>query len=98
MQLGIYSFGDRARTLDGTTSSAQAQRNLLEAIQLADEVGLDYFGIGEHHTEESRDRHRRTAMSAGHEGSASPAASSSTCPLPFILLGAGRGSARWIRW
>ena len=53
MQLGIYSFGDRARTADGATSSAQAQRNLLEAIQLADQVGLDYFGIGEHHTEEA---------------------------------------------
>ena len=51
MQLGIYSFGDRARRVDGETSSAQAQRNLLEAIQLADQVGLDYFGIGEHHTE-----------------------------------------------
>jgi probable LLM family oxidoreductase len=27
-------------------------RNLLEAIRLADEVGLEFFGIGEHHTEE----------------------------------------------
>ena len=25
-------------------------RNLLEAIRLADEVGLDYFGVGEHQT------------------------------------------------
>lgn len=27
-------------------------RNLVEAIQVADEVGLDYFGVGEHHTRE----------------------------------------------
>ncbi|TKW65896.1 MAG: LLM class flavin-dependent oxidoreductase [Paracoccus denitrificans] len=54
MELGVYSFGDVQR--DPRTgelgSTAQAQRNLLEAIQLADQVGLDYFGIGEHHTRE----------------------------------------------
>ena len=54
MELGIYSFGDVQR--DGRTgqlgSTAEATRNLLEAIKLADEVGLDYFGIGEHHTRE----------------------------------------------
>ena len=54
MELGIYSFGDVQR--DAATgelgSTAQATRNLLEAIKLADEVGLDFFGIGEHHTRE----------------------------------------------
>lgn len=54
MELGVYSFGDIQK--DPVTgklgSTAQATRNLLEAIQLADEVGLDYFGIGEHHTYE----------------------------------------------
>lgn len=52
MELGVYSFGDLP--VDPRTgmpgSTAQAQRNLLEAIRLAEEVGLDYFGIGEHHT------------------------------------------------
>lgn len=52
MELGIYSFGDLP--VDAKTgkrgSTAQAQRNLLEAIRLADQVGLDFFGIGEHHT------------------------------------------------
>ncbi len=54
MQLGIYSFGSTARDPESgrPVSSAQAMRNLLEAIQLADEVGLEFFGIGEHHTEE----------------------------------------------
>ena len=54
MQLGLYSFGDVQR--DPRTgqlgSTADAMRNLLEAIKLADEVGLDFFGIGEHHTRE----------------------------------------------
>jgi probable LLM family oxidoreductase len=52
MELGIYSFGDVQR--DPKTgqlgSTAEATRNLFEAIKLADQVGLDYFGIGEHHT------------------------------------------------
>jgi len=52
LELGIYSFGDVQR--DPATgrlgSTAQAQRNLLEAIRVAEQVGLDYFGIGEHHT------------------------------------------------
>jgi probable LLM family oxidoreductase len=54
MELGVYSFGDVQR--DPATgklgSTADAMRNLVEAIKLSDEVGLDYFGIGEHHTYE----------------------------------------------
>lgn len=53
MQLGLCIFGNTA--IDPATgepaTSAQATRDLLEAIQLADQVGLDYFGIGEHHTQ-----------------------------------------------
>jgi alkanesulfonate monooxygenase SsuD/methylene tetrahydromethanopterin reductase-like flavin-dependent oxidoreductase (luciferase family) len=51
MEIGVYSFGNVQRNADGTLrSTAEAIRNLLEAIRLADEVGLDYFGVGEHHT------------------------------------------------
>jgi probable LLM family oxidoreductase len=47
MQLGIYSFGN---VQDGSAQSAgQRLHDLLEEIQLADEVGLDVYGIGEHH-------------------------------------------------
>lgn len=52
MELGVYSFGDvqkdPATGKLGTT--AQSMRHLVEAIQVADDVGLDYFGVGEHHT------------------------------------------------
>lgn len=51
MELGIYTFVEA--TPDPTTGRvlAPAQRiaNLMEEIRLADEVGLDVFGIGEHH-------------------------------------------------
>ena len=39
------------KSADGSLgSTADAVRDLMEAIRLADEVGLDYFGVGEHHT------------------------------------------------
>jgi probable LLM family oxidoreductase len=52
-ELGVYSFGNTPRNADGTLgSTAQAVRDLMEAIHLADEVGVDFFGVGEHHTAE----------------------------------------------
>ena len=45
MELGIYTFVERAPHLSGE----QRMRNLMEEIELADQVGLDVFGIGEHH-------------------------------------------------
>src|SRR4051794_18816107 len=45
MELGIYTFAD----VDGGISPAQRLRNLLEEIELADQVGLEIFGVGEHH-------------------------------------------------
>ncbi|KRF20086.1 luciferase [Nocardioides sp. Soil797] len=50
-ELGVYSFGNTPRTADGGHGpTAQAIRDVLEAVQLAEEVGLDFFGFGEHHT------------------------------------------------
>lgn len=50
MELGIYTFGDRGR--DASVSPATRMAQLLEAIRLADEVGLDVAGLGEHHRED----------------------------------------------
>jgi alkanesulfonate monooxygenase SsuD/methylene tetrahydromethanopterin reductase-like flavin-dependent oxidoreductase (luciferase family) len=51
-ELGVYSFGNTPRNDDGSYgSTAQAVRNALEAVKLAEEVGLDFFGFGEHHTQ-----------------------------------------------
>src|SRR5690606_28301321 len=51
MELGIYSFVENTPIAPAgeKISPEQRVRNLLEEIQLADEVGLDVFGIGEHH-------------------------------------------------
>src|ERR1700676_4143211 len=54
MELGIYTFADVATSLltGEAISSAQRLRNLVEEIELADQVGLDVFGVGEHHRPE----------------------------------------------
>ncbi|MCX5495164.1 LLM class flavin-dependent oxidoreductase [Kaistia dalseonensis] len=51
MELGIYTFGDAiADPVTGAGISPQQRiSNLLEEIELADQLGLDVFGLGEHH-------------------------------------------------
>jgi probable LLM family oxidoreductase len=51
MELGLATFGDLAPDLDTgrTISPSERLHNLLEEIELADQVGLDVFGVGEHH-------------------------------------------------
>lgn len=51
VEFGIYSFGERTQDpADGSLPSTQERlSDLLEEIALADEVGLDVFGLGEHH-------------------------------------------------
>src|SRR5688500_9827737 len=51
MEIGIYTFAERtpeART-GHLVSAEQRLRDLLEEIELADQTGLDVFGVGEHH-------------------------------------------------
>lgn len=53
MELGIYTFVENTPLASGERlSPAQRLSHLLEEIKLADEVGLDVFGIGEHHRPE----------------------------------------------
>jgi probable LLM family oxidoreductase len=53
MQIGIDSFVEMTPEAAGlTVSPAERMRDLLEEIELADQVGLDLFGIGEHHRPE----------------------------------------------
>jgi probable LLM family oxidoreductase len=57
MQIGLDSFV--ATTADPVTGAkvdpVLRLRNLLEEVEMADKVGLDVFGIGEHHREEFLD-------------------------------------------
>lgn len=57
MEIGIDSFAAAAigEGSDRTKNSMKALAELLERIQLADQVGLDLFGIGEHHRKEFLD-------------------------------------------
>ena len=51
MRLGVYSFGDihPNPVTHERVPPAQRMADLLERISLAEQVGLDFFGIGEHH-------------------------------------------------
>ncbi len=47
MELGLFTFGDLAE--NAKVSPAERTRSILEEAVLAEEVGLDVFGVGEHH-------------------------------------------------
>jgi probable LLM family oxidoreductase len=51
MELGLYTFADVDPNPAGGKGPEAARRakNLIEEIELADQVGLDVFGLGEHH-------------------------------------------------
>lgn len=48
MEIGLYSFAETNLDSNGA-STAERLRNLIEEIELADQLGLDVFGVGEHH-------------------------------------------------
>lgn len=54
MELGIFTFVDN--NVDAITGkklhSSERLKNLLEEVELADKLGLDVYGVGEHHREE----------------------------------------------
>ncbi|KXF77807.1 luciferase [Paramesorhizobium deserti] len=54
MELGIYTFADMGPDPKTGRPMAPTERlkNLIEEIELADQVGLDVFGVGEHHRPE----------------------------------------------
>ena len=51
MELGLYTFGDIGTDpVSGRTIGPRERlNNLVEEIELADQLGLDFFGLGEHH-------------------------------------------------
>lgn len=50
LELGLDTFGDVTAAADGTLLPyAQVIRNVVEEGVLADALGLDFFGVGEHH-------------------------------------------------
>jgi alkanesulfonate monooxygenase SsuD/methylene tetrahydromethanopterin reductase-like flavin-dependent oxidoreductase (luciferase family) len=59
VEIGVYTFAD----LGGLTP-AQRFANLLDEARLADQVGLDVFGVGEHHRPEYAVSSPATALAA----------------------------------
>src|SRR5258708_21383418 len=55
MQVGIDSFAAAYDDASLAVSSSDRLRNLIEQIEYADQLGLDSFGIGEHHRREFLD-------------------------------------------
>ena len=55
MQVGIDSFAAATPTDRGGVGDSQSISDLIERIEVADRVGLDVFGIGEHHRREFLD-------------------------------------------
>jgi probable LLM family oxidoreductase len=51
MEIGIYTFGDLGADIESgkMITPVQRMKNLLEEIELADQLGIDVFGVGEHH-------------------------------------------------
>src|SRR5579863_4326881 len=50
LELGLDTFGDVTAGADGKLlSHARVLRDVVEEAVLADEVGIDFIGVGEHH-------------------------------------------------
>jgi len=53
VEFGLDTFGDVTVDLDGKpVGQAQVIRNVVAEAVLADELGFDFFGVGEHHRED----------------------------------------------
>jgi probable LLM family oxidoreductase len=53
IELGLDTFGDVTRGEDGKlVSHAQTIRHVIDEAVLADDVGADFIGVGEHHRED----------------------------------------------
>src|SRR2546428_13282860 len=55
MEIGVDSFAAALTETSVAVSQADRMRDLLEEIEHADQVGLDVFGVGEHHRKEFLD-------------------------------------------
>src|SRR6202030_2968173 len=50
LELGLDTFGDVTAGSDGRLlPHAQVIRNVIDEAVLADQLGIDFFGVGEHH-------------------------------------------------
>ena len=69
VELGIYTFAELTPDPDSgrTISPSERLRNLVEEMELADQVGLDVFGVGEHHRPDFAVSSPAVVLAAGAE-------------------------------
>ncbi|MDX1639854.1 MAG: LLM class flavin-dependent oxidoreductase [Balneolaceae bacterium] len=69
MEFGIYTFVENTPNPETGEKLAPSERlrNLMEEIELADQAGLEVFGIGEHHREEYLSSSPATILAAAAE-------------------------------
>jgi alkanesulfonate monooxygenase SsuD/methylene tetrahydromethanopterin reductase-like flavin-dependent oxidoreductase (luciferase family) len=49
-EFGVYSLGERIPDVNGNRPTAQSKvEDMIQMAKMADEAGLDIFGVGEHH-------------------------------------------------
>ena len=67
MEIGLYTFAEVALDLEtgSPLESGQRFQDLLEEMALADQVGLDVFGVGEHHRPDFAVSSPAVALAAG---------------------------------
>ena len=76
LELGLDTFGDVTVDAEGNkVSHAQSIRNVVDQAILADQVGVDFIGVGEHHRDVF-------SVSAPDVVPAAPSASGSDPPSP----------------
>src|SRR5688500_15829295 len=65
LEMGVDTFGDVTRGPDGRLQShAEVIRNVVEEGVLADQVGIDFIGLGEHHRPDFAISSPETVLSA----------------------------------
>jgi probable LLM family oxidoreductase len=69
MEIGVYTFAELTPDprAGGRVDPARRVRDLIEEIELADQVGLDVFGIGEHHRPDFAVSSPAVVLAAGAE-------------------------------
>jgi alkanesulfonate monooxygenase SsuD/methylene tetrahydromethanopterin reductase-like flavin-dependent oxidoreductase (luciferase family) len=67
VEIGLYTFAEVALDLEpgSPLESGQRFQDLLEEMALTDQVGLDVFGVGEHHRPDFAVSSPAVALAAG---------------------------------
>ena len=83
MEIGLYPFADVGAdpSTGRVIGASERLRNLVEEITLADQVGLDVFGLGEHHRPDYAVSAPAVALAAASTGTANIRLSSAVSVL-----------------